>query len=169
MPFKSKPFENCKPFKSSKPHNSTGPHNRTSPAPAPRNPSQLVALAVGAALTGLAASGCTAPGLGATQPAGGSAPAGAPQAPASGPAHETAPSAARPVSEQQALRTATDTYGGQPARHGADHENGRPTWRTDLLGSREGDLEVEVAQDSGAILAVDHEDRDDHDHDDDGD
>jgi len=65
---------------------------------------------------------------------------------------------------------ATDTYGGQRTWSGPDHENGLPTWKTRLTGSREGDLDVEVARDSGKIVAVDHEDRGDHDqdHDEDG-
>lgn len=139
---------------------------------------KITALTVGVALTGLAAGACASPtSAGAPQAASGPAAQGpqapqAPQAPqpANGPAGGPASGPATgPVSEEQALRLATDTYGGQRLWSGPDHENGQRTWKIKLTGTREGSLDTEISQDSGRIVAVDHEDRDDRDHDHDDD
>lgn len=61
------------------------------------------------------------------------------------------------ITETDAETVATAEYGGTVVGVESDDHNGEATWKVELAGSSQGDIEVEVSKASGEIVAVDEE------------
>ena len=61
------------------------------------------------------------------------------------------------ITEEDAEMVATAEYGGTVVGVESDDHNGEATWKVELAGSSQGDIEVEVSKASGEIVAVDEE------------
>lgn len=61
------------------------------------------------------------------------------------------------ITEEDAEMVATSEYGGTVVSVESDDYNGEATWKVELAGSSQGDIEVEVSKASGEIVAVDEE------------
>lgn len=61
------------------------------------------------------------------------------------------------ITQQDAEMVATTEYGGTVVGVESDDHNGEPTWKVELAGTSNGDIEVEVSKESGDIIAVDGE------------
>ena len=82
----------------------------------------------------------------------------APAAPTSTP--PTAPSPAPgpgAVSARQAGRLATDRYGGRVLNVEPDTAHGAPAWEVEIADSREGRIEVDIDQRTGATVEIEHD------------
>jgi uncharacterized membrane protein YkoI len=85
------------------------------------------------------------------------APAPAP-APTSAPASTSASAApAHAVGQTEAARIATQKYGGNSLGVEQDTAQGQPSWEVEIANSGEGRIEVDVAQQTGAILTMEHD------------
>lgn len=67
-------------------------------------------------------------------------------------------SQAGPVTADEAGTIATQAYGGTVKNVEADSYQGTPAWEVEIKDSDQGRIEVKVAQDTGEILDVEHED-----------
>jgi len=83
---------------------------------------------------------------------GATTPADEDQAPAS--ASSMAPV---PVTSEQAGRIATNRFGGRVLNVEPDTAAGRPSWEVEVADSREGRIEVDVAQADGAIVEMERD------------
>lgn len=61
------------------------------------------------------------------------------------------------VTQQQAGQIVTDSYGGQVINVEADRGKGRPSWEVEVRNSNQGRIEVDVAQDNGAIVEMERD------------
>lgn len=61
------------------------------------------------------------------------------------------------ISMENAIDIAMNEYGGTFVSVDADNYNGEATWKVTLTGTDDGDIEVDVSQATGQIVAVDGE------------
>ncbi|WP_410637726.1 PepSY domain-containing protein [Amycolatopsis sp. lyj-346] len=79
-------------------------------------------------------------------------------APAPAPAPSSAPAApAHVVDQAEAARIATQKYGGHSLGVEQDSAQGKPSWEVEIADSGEGRIEVDIAQQTGAILTMEHD------------
>ena len=62
-----------------------------------------------------------------------------------------------PVTSEQAGRIATDRFGGRVLNVEPDSAAGRPSWEVEVADSREGRIEVDVAQADGGIVEMERD------------
>jgi uncharacterized membrane protein YkoI len=65
--------------------------------------------------------------------------------------------AAHAVNQAEAAQIATQKYGGRSLGVEQDTAQGRPSWEVELADSNQGRIEVDVAQQTGAILTMEHD------------
>ena len=110
------------------------------------------ALGTAAGLTLLAGCGSDAP---AGPPPSAPPASAAPAVPTGGGPGASTPSGS--VARERAERIATDRYGGRVLNVEADSRDGEPTWEVEIAGSREGRIEVDVSQVTGAIVEMERD------------
>jgi uncharacterized membrane protein YkoI len=77
-----------------------------------------------------------------------------PPPPAAAPQPTTASHA---VNQAEAAQIATQQYGGRSLGVEQDTAQGQPSWEVELADSNQGRIEVDVAQQTGAILTMEHD------------
>ncbi|WP_370969789.1 PepSY domain-containing protein [Amycolatopsis sp. cg9] len=69
----------------------------------------------------------------------------------------TPPATSHAVDQAQAARIATDKYGGRSLGVEQDTAQGQPSWEVEIADSNQGRIEVDVAQQTGAVLTMERD------------
>lgn len=81
------------------------------------------------------------------------APPASPQPGSGTPGSTTAPK----IPQDQAGKIVTDQYGGQVINVEPDTAKGEPSWEVEVRDSKQGRIEVDVSQATGAVLEMEHD------------